>query len=344
MKRSIRESRPMACASRAFFLFPLAFCLLPSALFLAGSPAAAQEWTPSRNIDIIVSSGPGGAADREARETQRFLQTLPGMPAITVTNRQGGSGTVAWSLLAQRPGDAHTISTLNVALLTNEILGKTRITYRDFTPLAVLMYEHVAVWTRAASPITSTADLIARLKQDPSSVSFGLSPGLGNQNHIVLGMLAKTAGIDPRALKIVVFSSGGQGMTAALGGHVDVWVGTLGGAIGRAKKGGGVRVLGVSAKQRQPGPAAELPTFLEQGIDAVYAAYRGFQGPAGLTPEQRAFWDRAFSTIVRSEEWKEVELKNAWGSGYLDSAATRKFLDGEYEMLRKTLAELGVIK
>jgi hypothetical protein len=31
-------------------------------------------------------------------------------------------------------------------------------------------------------------------------VSFGLSPALGNQNHIVLGMLAKAAGIDPRQL------------------------------------------------------------------------------------------------------------------------------------------------
>ena len=55
-------------------LLRLPFFLLPLALCLAGDPAAAQDWKPSRNIDIIVSSGPGGAADREARETQKFLQ------------------------------------------------------------------------------------------------------------------------------------------------------------------------------------------------------------------------------------------------------------------------------
>ena len=318
--------------------------LFPFVLCLGLSPATAQEWKPSRNIDIIVSSGAGGAADREARETQRFLQQLPGMPPVTVINRQGGGGTVAWSSVIQRKGDAHTISTLNVALLTNQILGTAKIGYRDLTPLAVLMREYVAVWVRTASPIGSAKDLIERLKTDPSSVSFGLSPALGNQNHIVLGMIAKAAGIDPKALKIVVYSSGGQGMTAALGGHVEVWAGTLGGALARAKKGGGVRVLGVSAEQRAPGAAAELPTFREQGIDAVYAAFRGWQGPPGLTPAQRAFWDQTFSTIVQSDEWKEVELKNAWGSGYLDSAATRKHLDAEFESLRKTLAELGVIK
>jgi putative tricarboxylic transport membrane protein len=313
--------------------------------FSLGHPGAlAQEWKPTRNIDIIVSSGAGGAADREARETQHFLQQLPGMPPVTVINRQGGGGTVAWSSVAQREGDAHVISTLNVALLTNQILGTAKIGYRDLTPLAILMREYIAVWTRTESSITSAKDLIARLQKDPQSVSFGLSPALGNQNHIVLGMLAKAAGIDPKALKIVVYSSGGQGMTAALGGHVDIWAGTLGGVLARSKKGGGIRVLGVSADKRQAGDAAELPTFREQGIDASYAAFRGFQGAPGLTAEQRAFWDRSFSTIVQSEEWKKIELKNAWGSGYLDSAATRKYLDGEYEMLRKTLAELGVIK
>ncbi len=324
------------------FDFRLQVCLLTSAFCLAVAPATAQEWKPTRNIDIIVSSGAGGAADREARETQHFLQKLPGMPPVVVTNRPGGGGTVAWSSVIQREGDGHVISTLNVALLTNHILGNSRITYRDLTPLTVMMREYVAVWTRSESPISSGKDLVARLKKDPASVSFGLSPGLGNQNHIVLGMIAKAIGIDPKALKIVVYTSGGQGMTAAMGGHVDVWAGTLGGALTRPA--GSVRVLGVSAPERQPGAAAEMPTLREQGIDAVYAAFRGWQGPPGLTAAQRAYWDQAFSTIVKSEDWKKAEVKNAWGSGYLDSGATAKFLEGEYKLLRDMLGELGLIK
>ena len=321
----------------------LSFCLLPSAFCLAVSPSLAQDWKPSRNIDIIVSSGPGSASDREARETQKLLQELPGMPPVVVTNRQGGGGTLAWTFVSQRAGDAHFLSTLNVALLTNQILGTTQIRYQDLTPLTILMREFIAVWTRAESPIASARDLVVRLKKNPQSVSFGLSPALGNQNHIVLGMIAKAAGIDPKALKIVVYSSGGQGTIAALGGHVDVWAGTLGGAIPHAQS-GAIRVLGISTEQRQPGPAAELPTFREQGIDAAYFAFRGFLGPGGLTPAQRAFWDQAFSTIVQGEEWKKAQEKNAWGSGFLDSAGTRKHLDAEFEVLKKILADLGVTK
>jgi putative tricarboxylic transport membrane protein len=336
MQFSIHDSRFTIHAVRALCLVPFAFCL-------AAAPAVAQDWKPSRNVDFIVSSGPGGAADREAREVQRFLQELPGMPPVVVSNRQGGGGTVAWSYVSQRAGDAHVLSTLNVALLSNQILGTTQVGYRDLTPLAILMREFIAVWTRSESPIASAKDLLARLKSNPASVSFGLSPALGNQNHIVLGMLAKAAGVDPKALKIVVYSSGGQGTTAALGGHVDVWAGTLGGAIPHAQT-GAIRVLGISAEQRQPGGAAALPTFREQGVDAAYFAFRGVVGPGGLTPAQRAFWDQSFAKVVQNPEWKKIEEKNAWGSGYLDSAATRKHLDIEFELLKKILADLGVTK
>ncbi len=302
----------------------------------------AQDWKPTRTIEIAVSSGAGGAADREARELQRHLQALPGMPALTVNNRPGGGGAIAWSSLNQHAGDAHWLATMNVALLTNHIVGASPLRYQDLTPLAILMREHIAVWTHAASPIKSAKELIAQLKANPSSVSFGLSPALGNQNHIVLGMLAKAAGIDPKALKIVVYS-GGTGPTAALGGHIDAWVGTLGGTIPLANA-GKVNVMGVSAEQRQPGKAVALPTFREQGIDAVYAAYRGIIGPRGLSAAQRAYWDLTFAKVVHSDGWKQAQLEHAWAADYRNSADTRKFLDAEYALLRKILSELGVTK
>jgi putative tricarboxylic transport membrane protein len=271
------------------------------------------------------------------------LQKLPGVPPVTVNNRPGGGGTVAWTALNQHRGDAHWLSTMNVALLTNHILGVSPITYRDFTPLAMLLREHIAAWTHAASPIKSVRDLLVRLKANPSSVSFGFSPALGNQNHIVLGMLAKAAGIDPKALKIVVYSSGGAGIPAALGGHVDVWVGTLAGTIPLAQS-GKVNVMGVSAERRQPGRAVALPTFREQGIDAVYAGYRGVIGPAGLSDAQRAYWDTAFARAMSTPEWKATALEHAWEPGYKNGADTRKYLDTAYETLRKTLGELGLIR
>lgn len=306
-------------------------------------PASAQAWKPEKNVDIVVSSGAGGAADRSARTLQKFIQAIPGVPSVSVTNKPGGSGTVAWTFVNQHPGDAHYISTLNTALVTNQIMGMSHLRYQDVTPLAIMMREHVALWTRAESPIASAKDLLARLRRDPASVSFGLSPALGNQNHIVLGMLARAAGVDPRALKVVVFSSGGAGMTAALGGHVDVWAGTAGSVLGYLPE-RRIRVIGMSAAERQPGPFAEIPTFREQGVDAMYYAWRGYLGPRGLAPAQTAFWDDAFAKIVASEAWKGELEKNAWGADFKRSAETRKHLAAEHELLEKMLTELGVVK
>jgi putative tricarboxylic transport membrane protein len=195
---------------------------------------------------------------------------------------------------------------------------------------------------RNESPITTGKDLVAMLRKDPAAVSFAFSTARGNQNHIVIGMIARAAGVDPKALRIVVYASGGQGMTAALGGHVDVWVGTAGSAQQHLQN-GTIRVLGISSAQRAAGRLATMPTLREQGIDAQYFAWRGFAGPKGLTSAQTTFWDQAFGRLVQGEEWKRELEDNGWADGFTGAAETRRHLDAEYELLRKMLAELGVI-
>lgn len=106
---------------------------------------------------------------------------------------------------------------------------------------------------------------------------------------------------------------------------------------------GMVRVLGLSASQRQAGVLATVPTFREQGIAAEYYSWRGFAGPKGLTPAQIAFWDQAFAKMVQAEDWKKELEDNAWGAGFSGAAETRKHLDAEYQLLRTMLVDLGVV-
>lgn len=318
-------------------------CMAVVAAAFAALPAAAQEWKPSRNVEIVVSSGPGGAADRQGRTAQKFLQSFPGMPSVTVVNKQGGGGTVAWIFVNQQRSDAHFIATYGTAILTNELIGLSTVRYQDVTPLNILLREYVVAWTRADSQVASAKDLIARLKRDPQSVSFGFSSARGNQNHIVIGMIARAAGVDPKAAKTVVYSSGGQGMTAALGGHVDVWVGTAGGTLPHLET-GRIRVLAISSEQRQAGALAGVPTFREQAIDATYYAWRGFLGAGGLSRSQIGFWDQAFAKVIEDKEWKDVLAANAWAQDFKASAETRKHLDAEYELLARMLADLGIVK
>ena len=309
---------------------------------LSAAPALAQEWKPERNVDIVVNSGAGGAADRQARFVQKSLQALPGIPSITVTNRGGGGGIVALTYITQHPGDAHYLSTLSTAIVTNQITGVTKLSFRDVTPLNILMREYVIATVRIDSQIASTQELLARLRKDPTSVSFGFATARGNQNHIVIGMIARAAGVDPKVLKTVIFASGAQGLTAVLGGHVDMLVGTPGTALPQVEA-GKVRVLGISSASRQTGKLAAVPTFREQGVDAVYYAWRGFLLPRGATPAQIAFWEQAFAKIVQGETWKKDLEDNAWADDLRGAAETRKHLEAELELLSRMMVELGVI-
>ena len=318
------------------------FICAAAACCVAAGALQAQEWKPSKNVEIIVAADAGGSSDRSARVTQKLLAANPAFPSVSVNNRPGGGGTVAWTTLAQHAPDPHYIATFSSTMLTNQILGVGKLTYNDFTPLSILLREYVTLAVNADSSIKTGKDLLERLRKDPTSVSFTFASAPGNHNHVIIGMILKAAGVDPKQAKVIVQKSGGQGMTAVLGGHIDVFVGAPANALPHIQS-GKARAIGMSAAQRQSGRMAALPTLKEQGIDAVFFSWRGFIGPKGMTPPQVAFWDQAFALAVKGEDWKQDLEKNAWAEDFMSSAATRKHLDSEHQLLARMLGDLGVI-
>ncbi len=319
----------------------IAIAAVFAAAFVPGA-ATAQEWKPARNVDIIVTAGAGGSSDRSARVVQKLLAANPAFPSVSVTNRPGGGGTVAFAYMSQHAGDPHLICTVSATMVTNHILGVSKLHYSDFTPLSILLREYQIVAVRAESPILNGKDLLDRLRKDPSAISFAFASSPGNQNHIIIGMILKAAGVDVKKAKVVVQKSGAEATTAMLGGHIDVFVGAPANVIPHVQS-GRARAIGIGAPQRQSGALAGYPTLKEQGMDAVFFSWRGFFGPKGLTAPQVAFWDQAFARAVKSEEWRKDLEQNAWAGDLLGSAATRKHLEGEEELLKGMLAELGVI-
>ena len=122
--------------------------------------------------------------------------------------------------------DGRYIAVLSPVLLTNNLTGANPLSYKDVVPLSILVREDIATAVSGSSPIKSGSDLLERLKKSPSSVSIGLS-GVGGQNHITIGLVAQKAGVDPSKLKIVGFDGSSDVVTAVLGGHVDVILGTF---------------------------------------------------------------------------------------------------------------------
>jgi putative tricarboxylic transport membrane protein len=319
-----------------------AICACVAGLIVAGA-APAQQWKPERNVNIVVASGAGGSSDRTARVVQRLLQGNPAFPSISVTNRGGGGGTVAWTYLSQQPGDPHFIATFSPTMVTNQLLGVSKLRYGDFTPLSIILREYVMVSVSADSPITSAQSLVAHIRKDPTALSYAFAAAPGNHNHVVIGMIFKAAGADPKQAKIVIQKSGGAGATAVMGGHIDVLVGAPANVL-RHIDAGKLRAIGLSAPERQPGAAAQVPTLREQGVDAVFYSWRGFIGAKDLRAAQIAFWDDAFARALQVDDWKKDVARNAWAEDLRTSAETRKHLDSERALISGMLAELGLLK
>ena len=317
-------------------------CLVAAACAVAPH-AGAQDWKPEHNVDIVVASGAGGSSDRTARVVQKLLQANPAFPSISVSNRPGGGGTVAWTYLAQQPGNPHYLATFSPTMVTNNLLGVGKLNYTDFTPISIILREYILVTVGPESPIKDGKDLVEAIRKDPTALSFAFSASPGNHNHVVIGMIFKAAGADPRKAKVVIQKSGGVGATAVMGGHVDVLVGAPANVL-RHVKAGKMRAIGLSAPNRQAGAAAEVPTFRDQGIDAVFYSWRGFIGPKDLTAAQIAFWDDAFAKALQIDEWKLNVAKNAWAEDLRSSAETRKHLDSEQKLIGGMLGELGLLK
>ena len=313
-----------------------------AALAVGFTPAAAQQWKPSRTVELVVGSSPGGSPDVMARLVQRIFQNAGLVPSSTVVNKPGAANTIGWAYLNQHSGEGHFIATYSPALIGNRIMGTTQLNYQDFTPLNILAREFVVMSVRADSPVATLKDLTARLRKDSQSVSFAFATARGNHNHVVLGMYLKSIGVDPKAAKAVVYSGGGEATTAFLGGHIDVYVASPRSMVSLQKE-GKVRILGVSSAERQ-GALSELPTFKEQGVDAVFFTWRGFMAPRGLKSGEIAYWDAVFDKLAQSEEWKKDTESQFWNADYLLSAETRKHLDRENEVMKSILTDLGLAK
>jgi putative tricarboxylic transport membrane protein len=315
------------------------------ALCLLAMPAfAATAWQPTRTVEIIVSTSPGSGSDRAARLIQKLLADKGLVRApVVVVNKPGGQGLIGLTYLSQHSADGHYMMVTSPSLLANQITGRSKIGYRDTTPLAQLGAEYVVFSVRGDSPIANGRDLAERLKANPASFSFSIGTTIGSHNHIAVSQLAKSVGIDPKTLKVIAFSGSADGIAALLGGHITVAV-SPGSAVSEHAAAGKLRMLAISSERRQAGPLANVPTWKELGFPVVSANWRSIVAPKALPEEEVRFWDSAFSTLVRTPEWKQSIASEFMENTYSDSRATLELMDAQYKAMAASLADLGLVK
>ena len=304
----------------------------------------AQNWEPTKNVEIVVYAAPGGSNDKTARAIEKAVGSKKLINStMTVVNKTGGGGNIQLNYMTQHAGDPHVLMITTPTLLANHIVGSSDQSHKDFSPIASMVNDYSVYVVNAESAIKTGKDLTDRLKANPRSVSIGFAGAVGGHNHVAAGLLMKAAGGEARALKVVAFKGSSEAITALLGGHIDMVV-TAAGNVSSHMAAGKLRALGVAANQRLSGDFSKIPTWKEQGVDVVWGNWRAVMGPKNMTPAQIARWEGVLRQVVQTPEWKADLAANFWTDDFTVGDQFKKDLDKDYAAMKAVLIEIGLAK
>ena len=321
-------------------------------LLLAGAagalaiPAQADNWQPTGQVEYVIPAAAGGAVDTYGRVMKKFLDGRNALNGQTfvISNKPGGSGMIASAPVVARPGDGNIFTMLSTGFMLGQILGDFKHDLlKDFTIGPIFFEEALVVAVRADSPIQDGRDLVARLKKDPTALRIAVAPGLNNHIHLGLLKPLKVAGVDTGKLTVAPFRSSAESVTALRGGHVDL-VSASSTNVVNGVQSGALRVLAVSSGERLGGALAKVPTWKEQGVDAVFTSVQGLIFPRGLTPAQIRFWDDRFRELSQSPEWQASMAQFEVTPRFMDHAQAQAYVARELQASSQLLRELGMTK
>jgi tripartite-type tricarboxylate transporter receptor subunit TctC len=247
-----------------------------SALAVPGLARAQPAW-PSGPIRIVVPFPAGGSVDAIARLVQPELQRRLGA-TVLIENRGGASGSIGAALAAKAAPDGNTwlfvfdTHAVNPSLLQNLAFDSEK----DLDPVLLIGTAPNLLATHPSRPFRTLADVIEAAKGRPEALTYA-TIGAGSLGHLTMVLLSKRAGV---SLAHVPYRGGGPAVNDAVGGHVDLVIGSAA-LLANQVAGGALRPVVQTGDARHPALAA-VPTVAESGFPGFTSrAWWGVFAPAG---------------------------------------------------------------
>ena len=266
------------------------------------TPAAAQQWSPSKQVKIVVPLV-GGTVDILARLVAPHLQEAFGQPVI-VENKGGAGGNIGTDPVAKAEPDGHTILagytgpiTVNATLFGNLPYDPQK----DLAPITLAVTTPQFLTVHPGVPFATVGDLVKYAKENPGKLSYG-SIGIGAASHLTMEMFKSAAGIN---LVHVPYKGPAPAVTDLLAGNVQLAFLVPGNVLPHLGA-GKLKVLASSGWKRFHA-TPQTPTMIESGFaDFEAIAWIGFLAP-GATP--RPVIERYHRELVRILHSPEVHKR-----------------------------------
>ncbi|MGC5617697.1 Bug family tripartite tricarboxylate transporter substrate binding protein [Georgenia sp. Z1491] len=290
------------------------------------------EWSPEQDVSFIVPANAGGGQDIFARSMADSFSQTDDDVTVVVENRPGGSSATGSSYVQQQEGDPHFLLTATISTLSLPITTDVSYTWESFTPIAMVGTDVSIAVVRADSGWDSLEGVI----DDSSEVRAGVA-GQDGPDSVTLDVLIGETGSE---FDRVVFQSGAEIVTAILAGNIEMAVVNPNEVAGQLESGDLVAVA-VFADERYPEDSAlgDIPTAVEQGYDVSVSQLRGVLAPAGITEEQRAYWEDMVEAYTESEAYDSYIESSLLQPEFLTGDEFESYLGEQVELLEGVLAE-----
>ncbi len=305
----------------------------------AAPPASAQAF-PSKPIELVSHNSPGGGTDVIARVVAEILvkEKLVNQP-VTVLNKPGGAGAIAYTYIKSKRGDPHTIMSVGtLAMLAQVVRPELDLGFENYTPLAFLAQDPQAVMVLADSPFKTMKDLVDAARREPNTLVASVATATGTARMLVW-LLERETGAK---VKVVTNKGGGDAIMQVMGGHTHFSTENIAEGYGavESKK---LRVLAVSSLKRQP-VVPDAPTLKELGINIHLGTGRGFAMPAGVPKEAAAQMEAILQKLYNSAAWKAHAERSLYENIWLGSADYAKHLAERAVQVREFQQAIGLVK
>jgi putative tricarboxylic transport membrane protein len=283
-------------------------------------------------LRLMIPNSPGSGYDTTGREVAKVLEDEKLAESIEVFNLEGAGGTVGLQRLVNEDGNAELLMQMGLGVVGAQFSNQT-------TPIAKLIEEAEAIVVPAASPIQSLDDLVTAWKADPGNTPVGGASNPGGPDHLTPMLLAKEVGVDPTEVNYVPYDGGGELLAGILGGDV-AFAATGIGEVTESAAAGDVRILAVTSEAAVEG--VDAPTLTDEGVDLVFANWRGIVAAPGISDDDRQRFVDAITEMHDSEAWQQVLEDQGWTDAFVTGDDFTTFLTDESDRVETVMSELGL--
>lgn len=319
--------------------FSKTICAVTVAALAGFSGFAQAQWKPTKPVEVIVHTGPGGGNDLLARAIAQMLEKEKLLPVrMQVINKTGGNGAVAAAAVAEKKGDPHTLGLISTVWIANALTtAEAKVTVHDLTPVSLLMHEPAVFAVKADSPFKTLKDFIEAAKAKPGELKQS-GGSVTSRDNIVRQTLQHYTGAK---WAFVSFQGGGERLAALLGGHVDMMV-IEPQEAGEQVRAGKLRVLAQIADK----PLAaypNVPTLKQAGYDvATVPQIRAVVAPPEFPKEAQAYYEDLFNRLHQTASWKKYIEDNQMEDRYTNGPDMAKAVTKIDKEMREQFTQAGI--